>query len=105
MPPRISNHNITQSQVDQEIQVYCESRDGRPPAQLQWFLNDGQLSEGVSRPRYIDTITNQNTTLKTVIVQLQRHLRASDDGKVLICRATHPADQDQEDRVYLHVRC
>lgn len=103
--PEIQPNTVGQFQIDQDLQLTCVSRNGRPPAQLYWFLDNEQIFEGVSRPRISDTITNQNTTLYTVAVQLNRRLRASDDHKFLICRSIHPADQPQEDRLQLQVRC
>lgn len=103
--PEIQPNTASQFQIDQDLQVNCVSRNGRPPAQLYWFLDNEQIFEGVSRPRISDTITNQNTTLYTVTLQLNRRLRASDDHKFLICRSIHPADQPQEDRIQLQVKC
>lgn len=92
-------------EIDQDFQAECISRNGRPPATLQWFLDDEPIVEGVSAPRIGDSIAGSNTTLYTVAVQLNRRLTASDDRKFLICRSTHPADQAQEDRFQLSVRC
>lgn len=92
-------------EIDQDFQATCISRDGRPPAHLQWFLDNEEITEGVSTPRVVDTITGHNQTLYSVAVGLNRHLKASDDRKFLICRSSHPADQPQEFRYQLQVRC
>lgn len=111
MPPKRPeikiNTEIQRSsfEIDQDFQATCISRDGRPPATLQWFIDNEPIVEGVSAPRIVDSIVGRNTTLYTVGVQLNRRLRASDDRKFLICRSIHPADQPQEDRFQLSVRC
>ncbi|XP_055298603.1 fasciclin-3 isoform X2 [Sitodiplosis mosellana] len=92
-------------EIDQDFQATCISRDGRPPATLQWFLDNEPIVESISAPRIVqDSLIGRNTTLYTVSIQLNRRLRASDDRKFLICRSTHPADQPQEDRFQLSVR-
>lgn len=92
-------------EIDQEFQATCISREGRPPAHLQWFLDNEEITEGVSPPRVVDTLTGDNKTLYSVAVILSRRLKASDDRKFLICRSIHPADQPQEYRYQLQVRC
>lgn len=92
-------------EIDQDFQATCISRDGRPPAQLQWFLDNDQILDGISAPRVVDSLTSNNTTLYSVAVTLNRRLKATDDRKFLICRSVHPADQPQEDRLQLQVRC
>lgn len=92
-------------EIDQDFQATCISREGRPPAQLYWFLDDEPITEGLSAPRVKDTLTGHNTTLYSVALTLNRRLKATDDRKYLICRSIHPADQPQEDRFQLQVRC
>ncbi|XP_031629264.1 fasciclin-3 isoform X2 [Contarinia nasturtii] len=100
-----TNMNRGSFEIDQDFEAECISRDGRPAANLQWFLDSEQIVDGVSAPRLLhDSITGRNTTLYTVGIQLNRRLKASDDRKFLICRSIHPADQQQEDRVQLSVR-
>lgn len=94
-------------EIDQPFQATCFSRDGRPPAKLQWFLDDEELTEGLSVPRVIDSIAEKNTTLYSVVQTLTRHLKATDDRKTLFCRTSHPAEPGvvQEARFQLQVRC
>lgn len=111
MPPQRPEIKINTEQrrnsfeIDQDFQATCVSRDGRPPALLYWFLDDEQITEGLSAPRVIDTLTGHNTTLYSVAQTLNRRLKATDDRKYLICRSIHPADQPQEDKFQLQVRC
>lgn len=111
MPPRRPEIKITTEQhrssfeIEQNFQATCISRDGRPPARLQWFLDDEPITEGLSSPRVHDVLSGSNTTLHTVIQSLSRRLKPSDDRRFLICRSFHPAQQPQEDRFQLSVRC
>jgi len=91
-------------EIDQDFQATCVSRDGRPPAVLYWFLDEEPITEGLSQPRVVDSLTGHNTTLYSVAQTLNRRLKATDDRKFLICRSVHPADQPQEDRFQLQVR-
>lgn len=94
-------------EIDQPFQATCISRDGRPPARIQWFLDDEELTEGLSLPRVIESLTDRNTTLYTVVQTLTRHLKATDDRKVLYCRTSHPAEPGatQENKFQFQVRC
>lgn len=91
--------------IDQEIEASCESHDGRPPAKLSWFLNDEPILEGVQKEKVFETIIGQNSTVYTVQQALRHRIRASDDGKYLICRAENPAGHPQDIQVPLQVRC
>lgn len=91
--------------IDQEIEALCESRDGRPPAKLSWFLNDEPIFEGVQKEKVLDAIIAQNSTVYMVQQALRHRIRASDDNKYLICRAEHPAGHPQDTQVPLQVRC
>lgn len=92
-------------EIDQDFQAVCTSREGRPPAYLYWFLDDEPILEGLSQPRIIDTLSGHNTTLYSVQQTLHRRLKPTDDRRFLICRSVHPADQPQEDKFQLQVRC
>lgn len=94
-------------EIDQPFQATCISRDGRPPARIQWFLDEEELTEGLSLPRVIESLTDRNTTLYTVVQTLTRHLKATDDRKVLYCRTSHPAEPGatQENKFQFQVRC
>lgn len=111
VPPRKPEIKINTEQqrnsfeIDQNFRATCIARDGRPPARLQWFIDNEPITEGVSAPRIVDQITGTNTTIHTVAQSLDRRLKASDDRRFLICRSYHPAQQPQEDRFQLSVRC
>lgn len=91
--------------IDQEIEVQCESRDGRPPAKLSWFLNGEQMFEGVQKERILDNLSQEKSIVYTVQQNFRHRIRASDDGKFLICRAEHPAGHPQDIQIPIQVRC
>lgn len=111
MPPQRPEIKIITEQrrgsfeIDQDFIAQCAAREGRPPARLYWFLDDEPIAEGFSAPRIVESLTGHNTTLYTTVQQLNRRLKATDDRRFLICRSIHPADQPQEDRFQLQVRC
>lgn len=94
-------------EISQPFSATCISRDGRPPAKLEWFLDDEPLTEGLSPPRVLDAITDQNVTVYTVVQSLNRYLKANDDRRTIYCRTAHPAEKGivQEAKYQLQVRC
>lgn len=85
-PPEISP--ITeQLEAGQEIEAECSSTDGRPAANITWYLNDQPLGAGSSE--VVDSKT-ENTTYYTVYSRLHYRLKPEDHTKPLICRAYHP---------------
>lgn len=94
-------------EIDEQFHARCISRDGRPPAQIQWFLDDEPILEGLSAAEIVESTAANNATLYSVTQTITRVLRASDDRKHLICRTAHPADHGmpQETQYQLQVRC
>uniref|UniRef100_A0A1L8E3S7 Putative cell adhesion molecule 4 n=2 Tax=Nyssomyia neivai TaxID=330878 RepID=A0A1L8E3S7_9DIPT len=76
-------------EVDSEFQAKCVSHDGRPPANLTWFLDDENIFDGVTIPEVVESHDRNNATLYTVVQGIQRFIRVSDDRRNLICRANH----------------
>lgn len=101
------NYNRNEvSKIGEEIRAVCISRDGRPAAQLAWFLNGEPLREGLQQPRYQDSLTQNNITLVTVTQVIVRRLQPTDDSKILTCQALHPADRvERKAELKLTVQC
>lgn len=74
-----------------EIEAECSSIDGRPAANLTWYLNDQPLGNG--RIEVIDS-QDDNTVYYSVRSTLRYRLRPEDLNKNLICRAYHPGFPD-----------
>ena len=72
--------------------VTCEARDGRPSAELSWFLGDRQLTDGVVP----EEETNPDTQLVTSRSTLTHQFERQDEGATLRCQASHPAYGEQE---------
>lgn len=90
--------------------AFCSSRDGRPAATLGWFLDDEPILDGLGQPEIFESPLsggdgNNQSSLFTIRQNLTRYIRADDDRKLLICRATHVAGPAQEARHQLQVRC
>ena len=84
---------LTASVVD-TVSVSCEARDARPKAELTWFLDDRELTDGV----VVDETTDPATRLMTTRSTLTHTFERQDEGATLSCQASHPAYQDQDER-------
>lgn len=94
-------------EIGQEFRATCISRDGRPPSNITFFLDDEPITEGVSFDEIIETIASKNQMLYTTRKQITKQIQASDDRRTLICRTSHIADRSQpkEARMQFQVRC
>jgi hypothetical protein len=90
LAPEIDLNNQGFFESNTRMNVSCTSRDGRPAAQINWFLGDRELEKN-SQDTVYDTMDRNNQTLYTVNSHLIRFVQPDDDGKELICRATHSA--------------
>lgn len=86
-PPEIELTNREQLESGNEIEAICKSLDGRPAANLSWFLEDQPLGSG--HIELFDSSESGNT-YHTVVSTLRYTLRPDDHTKNLICRASHP---------------
>lgn len=86
-PPQITLSNNEQLEAGNEIEAECQSTDGRPAANITWYLNDQPLGSGTSE--VVDS-SAEGTTYYTVYSRLHYRLKPEDHTKNLICRAIHP---------------
>ncbi|KAF0312794.1 Fasciclin-3 [Amphibalanus amphitrite] len=84
---------LTVSSVD-TVSVSCEARDSRPSAELHWFLEGSELTDGVVSEETEDPQTRLVTTRSTLTHLFERQ----DEGATLICRASHPAYEEEDNR-------
>lgn len=89
-PPEIELSNREQLEAGVEIEAICKSIDGRPAANLTWFLEDQSLGQG--RIEVFDS-SERGNSYHTVISTLRYTLRPEDHTRNLICRASHPGYQ------------
>lgn len=91
--------------IDDHLTATCVVRDGRPVANITWFLNQEPLYEdGLGRP---ETYTMAKENVETKVQNYTRTLRAADNGKFLRCVAYHPAYPNgyKETSRQLHIEC
>ncbi|KAJ1520688.1 hypothetical protein ONE63_003790 [Megalurothrips usitatus] len=65
----------------------CVVPDGRPVANITWFMGDVMVTEGLSRPEIFE---NPKDNLFSIRQNLTREAHWTDNGKELRCVATHP---------------
>lgn len=101
-PPQIRLLNDEQLEAGSEIEVECSSVDGRPAANITWYLNDQPLGSGISE--IIDSDT-QGTIYYTVHSTLRYRLKPEDHTRNLICRANHPGYREgfEDTRLQLNI--
>ncbi|CRL03061.1 CLUMA_CG016224, isoform A [Clunio marinus] len=85
--PVIESSNIKDLEADKEIEVECSSVDGRPAANITWYLDDQLLGPG--EEEIVDS-PNEGTIYYTVYSKLRYRVRPDDNTRFLICRAYHP---------------
>lgn len=93
--------------LEAAFRAICISREGRPPAQLQWFLGDEPILDGLNKPDIKVTPGSDGRPVYTIAQGIVRQLKVTDDHKDLTCRAVHPTDynQPQESKYQILVRC
>lgn len=71
------------------LRASCIVRDGRPVANISWYLDEEPLyGDGLLPPTVQDF---DKEDLHSIIQNLTRVLQPSDNGKILRCVSTHPA--------------
>lgn len=85
--PTINLSSQEQLEAGNEIEAECSSVDGRPAANITWYLNDQPL--GTGQLEIVDS-PNEGTTFYTVYSKLRYRLKPEDHTKNLICRSYHP---------------
>lgn len=73
------------------LNAFCIVKNGRPAANITWFIGDEKLSDGLST---ILVEQYEPQDLHTVSQNLTRRVQASDNGKQLKCIAGHPLLND-----------
>lgn len=69
------------------IKATCVIRNGRPAANLTWFIGEEQIRDGLGMPTIYDSVKDDKHTIEQ---NLTRMLHATDNGKELKCVAEHP---------------
>lgn len=75
---------------NQTLTTRCISEDGLPRSNLSWYLDDDPLDSSLLGEIQLKNRTdNKGKTLFTVEQELRYFLTAQDNGKRIICRASH----------------
>lgn len=101
-PPTRGAHDL-----ETAFSAICFSRRGRPAAQLQWFLGDEPILDGLGKVEVNRELGPDGRPVYSVAQGITRQLKVTDDHKELTCRALHPTDhnQPQESRYQILVKC
>lgn len=89
--PKITFSENKELESGSEIDVECSSIDGRPSANITWYLKDQSL--GAGQVEIVDS-PNEGTLYYTVYSRLRYRLKPEDHTQNLICRAYHPGYPD-----------
>ncbi|XP_017094479.2 fasciclin-3 isoform X2 [Drosophila bipectinata] len=89
------------------FQGRCSVRDGRPPANISWYIDNMPANKRTSE---LEIITNNvnNVELSTSVQEIQWTLSAEDSNRKLVCRSHHQTDREsvppQEAAYIINVR-
>ncbi|KAG8305219.1 coreceptor-mediated virion attachment to host cell [Homalodisca vitripennis] len=83
----------------------CTVKNGRPSANISWFLGDEPVSEGLQMAG--ETCLEQSKGMCTIQQNLTRVLQAADHKKELKCVSSHQSfkDRPQETTFEISVTC
>ncbi|XP_017021735.1 fasciclin-3 isoform X2 [Drosophila kikkawai] len=96
-----------------EFKARCTVRDGRPPANISWFIDNMPANKRTTpldiRPSSnINSNARDNVVLSTSEQEIQWHLSPEDSNRKLVCRSHHQTDREslppQEAAYILNVR-
>lgn len=92
-----------------EFQARCSVRDGRPPANISWYLDSMPANKRTDPLQILSTPTNDNVELSTSVQEIRWHLSSEDSNRKLVCRSHHQTDREsvppQEAAYQIMVRC
>ncbi|XP_033235297.1 fasciclin-3 isoform X5 [Drosophila pseudoobscura] len=91
-----------------QFSARCSVRDGRPPANISWYIDNMPANKRTSQLEIISTPTNDNVELSTSVQEIQWHLSPEDSNRKLVCRSHHQTDREtvppQEAAYIINVR-
>ncbi|EDW03381.1 fasciclin-3 isoform X3 [Drosophila grimshawi] len=91
-----------------EFNARCIVRNGRPPANISWYIDNMPANKRTSPLQIIGTPTTDNVKLSTSVQEIQWHLVPEDSNRKLVCRSHHQTDREsvppQEAAYVINVR-
>lgn len=92
-----------------EFHARCSVRDGRPAANISWYIDNMPANKRTSPLQVVATPTHDNVELSTSVQEIQWPLTADDSNRKLVCRSHHQTDREsvppQEAAYIINVRC
>ncbi|XP_075152841.1 fasciclin 3 isoform X3 [Haematobia irritans] len=77
------------------FQARCIVPDGRPAANISWFLDNEPANKQLGNAEVVDSNTpGSNLELYTTIQSIKWTLGAEDNGRKIICRSHHQTDRE-----------
>ncbi|XP_039479876.1 fasciclin-3 isoform X1 [Drosophila santomea] len=90
-----------------EFRARCSVRDGRPPANISWYIDNMPANKRTTLLNVISSTTD-NVELSTSVQEIQWHLSPEDSNRKLVCRSHHQTDREsvppQEAAYIINVR-
>ncbi|XP_014254042.1 fasciclin-3 isoform X2 [Cimex lectularius] len=86
---------------NEEMYATCKVENGRPAANISWYIGDEKITTGLSQ---LNTVDVNNKHLYTVTQNMTRTVLASDNGKALKCVAGHPLLQNGPNTTMQQIR-
>ncbi|XP_032584605.1 fasciclin-3 isoform X3 [Drosophila mojavensis] len=91
-----------------EFHARCSVRDGRPAANISWYIDNMPANKRTSPLQVVATPTHDNVELSTSVQDIQWPLTADDSNRKLVCRSHHQTDREsvppQEAAYIINVR-
>ncbi|XP_030080239.1 fasciclin-3 isoform X2 [Drosophila hydei] len=91
-----------------EFHARCSVRDGRPAANISWYIDNMPANKRTSPLQVVATPTHDNVELSTSVQEIQWPLTADDSNRKLVCRSHHQTDREsvppQEAAYIINVR-
>ncbi|CAH1114069.1 unnamed protein product, partial [Psylliodes chrysocephalus] len=75
--------------INDVLEASCVVRDGRPVANISWYLDDERINDSALEMATVIEIAKEN--LQSKVQNLSRVLQPTDNGRYLKCVAIHPA--------------
>lgn len=91
---KISKHtNLVDGGIraNQTLKAKCISRLGLPAANLTWMMDGKPVEERFLKPAQITDELQNGRLMQTVFQEVNIYLTPEENGKTLVCHASHPA--------------
>ncbi|XP_034475040.1 fasciclin-3 isoform X5 [Drosophila innubila] len=77
-----------------EFHARCIVRDGRPPANISWYIDNMPANKNTDQLNIIASRPNDQVELSTSVQEINWHLAPEDSNRKLVCRSHHQTDRE-----------